>query len=148
MTNALMPFDPLLDIVRFDPLRVMDDFLQDYATFPRMRIADTAPRIRVDMSETEQAYMLKAEVPGVQKDDIKVAIDGNQVSITAEVKKEDQQKNGNMVRSERYYGQQYRSFNLPQEIDEANAEARCHDGILELMLPKKPGGGGRTLQIQ
>ena len=80
--------------------------------------------------------MLKAEVPGVQKDDIKVAIDGNQVSITAEVKKEDQQKNGNMVRSERYYGQQYRSFNLPQEVDEANAEARCHDGILELMLPK------------
>lgn len=148
MANTLMPFNPLRDITRFDPFREIDDFFQDYAAFPRLRMADAAPRIRVDMSETEQAYVLKAEVPGVQKEDIKVAIDGNQVSITAEVKKEERQENGNMVRSERYYGQQYRSFSLPQEVDESKAEAKCHGGILELTLPKKPGGGGRTLQIQ
>lgn len=148
MVNSLMPFSSLRDIARFDPFREMDDFFQDYASFPRLRMGDAAQRIRVDMSENEQAYMLRAELPGVQKEDIKVAIDGNQVSITAEVKKEEQHENGNMVRSERYYGQQYRSFSLPQEVDESKAEAKCHDGILELTLPKKPGGGGRTLQIQ
>ncbi len=73
MANSLMPFNPLRDIARFDPFREIDDFFQDYAALPRLRMADAAPRIRVDMSETEQAYMLKAEVPGVQKEDIKVA---------------------------------------------------------------------------
>jgi len=148
MVNSLMPFSPLRDIARLDPFREMDEFLQDFALFPRLRTADEAQRIRMDMSENEQAYMLRAELPGVQKEDIKVAIDGNQVSITAELKREEQQEKSNMVRSERYYGQQYRSFRLPQEVDESKAEAKCHDGILELTLPKKPGGGGRTLQIQ
>lgn len=147
MANRLMSLNPFSEIARFDPFRAMDDLFQEYTAFPRLRTADAVPRMRLDMSETEQAYVVKAEVPGVQKEDIKVAIDGNQVSISTEVKKEERQENGNMVRSERYYGQQHRSFSLPHEVDESKAEARCQDGILELTLPKKPGGTSRVLQI-
>ena len=148
MANSLMSLNPFSELAQFDPFRDLDDFLQEYTALPRLRTADAAPRMRLDMSESDQAYVVKAEVPGVQKEDIKVAIDGKQVSISAEVKKEERQENGNMVRSERYYGQQYRSFSLPHEVDESKAEARCQDGILELTLPKKPGGASRTLQIQ
>lgn len=63
-------------------------------------------RTRMDVPETDQACRLKAAMPGVKKDGIKVAIDGKQVSITAEVKKEEDKKSGSMIRSERYYGQQ------------------------------------------
>lgn len=73
---------------------------------PALRGIESEPRIRMDVSETDQAYMLKAAMPGVKKDEIKVAIDGKQVSITAEVKKEEDKKSGSMIRSERYYGQQ------------------------------------------
>ena len=114
---------------------------------PGLRGTETEPRIRMDMSETDQAYTVKAEIPGVNKDDIKVSIDGNQVSISAEVRKEEEKKSGNMMHSERYYGQQYRSFTLPQDVDDAKSEAKYHDGILELTLPKKPGTGGKQIAI-
>ena len=147
MANSMISFNPFRDIAGLDPFRDLDAFFRDYASMPRLRAGDAGQRIRVDMTETDQAYIVKAEVPGVNKDDIKVAIDGNQVSITTEVKKEQAQENGNMLRSERYYGQQYRSFTLPQAVDESTAEAKAHDGILELVLPKKAGGGGKRLQI-
>lgn len=147
MPNNLV-VNSLNDLARFDPFREMEDFFQDYTGLPRLRMTDVVPRMRVDLAETEQAYLLKAEVPGVQKEDIKVSIDGNHVSISTEVKKEEHQDDGKLVRSERYSGQQCRDFTLPKEVDESKAEAKCQDGILELILPKKPGGGKRTLQIQ
>lgn len=148
MANKLMRFDPFGDIARLEPFRSIDDLLKDFRVMPTLRGVESEPRIRMDVSETDQAYLAKAEIPGVKKDDIKVAIDGNQVSITAEVKKEEEKKSGSMIRSERYYGQQYRSFTLPQEVDDTKAEARYQDGMLELTLPKKPGTGGKQLAIQ
>lgn len=148
MTNNLMRFDPFGDIARFEPFRNMEDFFRDFRMVPAWRGMEAEPRIRMDVSETDQAYMVKAEIPGVKKDDIKVAIDGNQVSISAEVREEKTQKSESMIRSERYYGQQSRSFTLPQEVDDTKAEAKYHDGILELTLPKKPGTGSKQLPIQ
>lgn len=147
MPNSLVA-NSLNDLVCFDPFREMEDFLQDYMALPRLRMTDVAPRMRADLSETEQAYRLKAEVPDVQKEDITVSIDGNRVSISTDVKKKDRQDGGKLVRSERYGGQQYRSFTLPKEVDESKAEAKCQDGIPELILPKKPGSGKRTSKIQ
>lgn len=144
----IMRFDPFGDIARLDPFRNIDDLLKDFRLTPTLRGVESEPRIRMDVSETDQAYLVKAEIPGVQKDDIKVAIEGNQVSITAEVKKEEEKKSGSMIRSERYYGQQYRSFTLPQEVDDTKAEAKYQDGMLELTLPKKPGTGGKQLAIK
>ena len=93
---------------------------------------------------------MQADIPGVSKDDIRVSIDGNRVSISAELKDERVTRDGGgkVVRSEREYGQQSRSFMLPHEVDEAGAQARYQDGVLLLDLPKKAGTGGKQLAIQ
>ena len=67
-----------------------------------------------------------------------MSIDGNQVSISAEVKSEKEEKQGEKVlRSERYYGKVYRAFSLAQEVDQENAKAKYENGVLELILPKR-----------
>ena len=149
MANNLMRMDPFRDISRFDPFRDIDELFRDLS--PSVwRNADHAPRMRMDVSETEKEYFVKAEIPGVQKDDIKVAINGNQVSLSAEIKDEKDAAGGNTgsLRTERYYGQLHRSFTLPQEVDDDQAQARYENGVLHLTLPKKVGSGGKQLTIQ
>jgi HSP20 family protein len=135
-------FDPLSDLVSFVPFGNFEDFFR----VPRMRslVRDlpAEPEIKMDVAEDDKAYHVKAEVPGVKKEDIHVSIEGNQVSITAEVKKEKEEKKGETVlRSERYYGMQSRSFTLMHDVDQGNAEAKYQDGVLDLTLPKKSNGG-------
>jgi len=104
--------------------------------------------IRVDVNESENEFVVTAEVPGVKKEDIKVDIDGNRVSISTEVKRESEKKDGDrLLRTERYYGNASRSFALATEVDEANAKANYQDGILKLTLPKKPDSGSKRLAI-
>lgn len=147
MSNKLTRFDPFSDIARFESLRGFDDFFRHFplrAAFNEMR----EPQIRMDVSENERAYTVKAEIPGVKKEDIKVDVKGNRVEISAEVKQEKEVKEGEkIVRSERAYGQQSRMFTLAHEIDDAEATARYQDGILELTLPKKTGGGSKKITI-
>ena len=90
---------------------------------PSLRGMETEPRIRIDVQENDKAYMIKADMPGVKKENIKISVDGSTVSLTATSSEQKKEKGGNMVRSERYYGEQYRSFSLPQEVDEHGAEA-------------------------
>jgi HSP20 family protein len=105
--------------------------------------------IRLDVSETDQAYTVKAEIPGCRKEDIDISLDGNVVTIHAETKGEKEEKQeGKIVRSERYRGEQYRSFTLPQEVDDQKAQAKYQDGILELTLPKKSGASRKQISIQ
>jgi len=114
---------------------------------PLRESRDAAP-IKVDVVETNGAFVVKAEVPGVSKDDIHVTIEGNQVTIAAEVKRESEKKDGERVlRSERYFGAVYRSFVLPVEIDENASNAKYEGGVLELTLTKKPAVSGRKLSI-
>lgn len=99
---------------------------------------DVVAPIRMDVSEKENAYIVHADMPGLKKEDIKIEIDGNEVSISAETKNEKDLKDGDRVlRSERYYGKVSRSFSLEQEVDEAAASAKYENGVLELALPKK-----------
>lgn len=148
MAQNLMRFDPFGDLMRADPFRSMDDVFREFAMMPSLRSASALEpmnRIRMDISETDKNYEIKADIPGVKKEDIKVAVDRNQVTISAEVKeeKDESQKGGaGMVRNERYYGQMYRSFVLPQEVDDANADAKYENGVLLLSLPKKSDSGG------
>jgi len=115
---------------------------------------DAAIAIKVDVTETDNAYVVQAEIPGFNRDDIQVTIEGNQVTIAAEVKKEvtkqpAEAKNGQRVlRSERYHGAAHRSFVLPVELDETTSEAKYENGVLELKLAKKPALAGRKLTIQ
>ncbi|MES2236455.1 MAG: Hsp20/alpha crystallin family protein [Pseudomonadota bacterium] len=108
-----------------------------------------APALKVDVKERENAYAIHAEVPGVKKEDIHVSIDGAVVSISAERREEKEVKEGEQVlRSERYFGKISRSFQLPQEVDEAQASAKYNDGVLELVLPKKVAAQAKRLNIQ
>ncbi|MGK5004825.1 Hsp20/alpha crystallin family protein [Janthinobacterium sp. LB2P70] len=150
MANQLIRRDPQNPLARVDPFSDMEEFMHDFFA-PALRLRDGGSvRMRVDISETEQAYQVQGDIPGVNKDDIKVSIDGNRVSVSAELKDERVTRDGGgkTVRSEREYGQQYRSFVLPHEVDEAGAQARYENGVLLLDLPKKEGTGGRQLPIQ
>ncbi len=154
MANNIMQRDPYGALTRFDPFAEMDDMFREFFGAPAVRGREAAaPRIRVDIAENDQHFVVNAEIPGVSKDDITVSIDGNRVSINAELKEEkpdndDSKLASKLVRSERVYGRQYRSFTLPQEVDDNAAQARYHDGVLELTLPKKAGTGGKQLAIQ
>jgi HSP20 family protein len=110
--------------------------------------AETAP-IRVDVKDGTEAYTVHAEMPGVKKEDIAVEIEGNEVTIAAEVKRDHQAKDGEKwLRTERFYGRTERRFALPHELDETKAQAKFNDGVLELTLPKKATVTGRKIDIQ
>jgi HSP20 family protein len=103
--------------------------------------------IRLDVTESDKEYKVKAEIPGVKKEDINVQVDGNTVTISAEIKKEKEDKNERTVRQERYFGSVSRSFTLASAVDEREASAKYENGVLELRLPKKEGGSAKRLAI-
>lgn len=103
--------------------------------------------IRVDISENDKAYTVRAEIPGAKKDDIRVSVDGDTVSISAEVKKESEEKEGRSIVRERYYGSSSRSFRLASAVDDKSAEAKFEDGVLKLTLPKRAEASTKQLQI-
>jgi HSP20 family protein len=141
-------FNPFEELAGFRPLANFDDLFKGFGVRPWAE-AQIEPRIKVDVSETDTTYGVKAEIPGVKKEDIHVAIEGNQVSIEAELRKEKEEKKGEkVVRSERYTGKQYRSFTLGCDIDAGKAEAKYADGVLELKLPKKSNGSSKELKVQ
>ncbi len=129
---------------------LFDDLMKGYWVRP-MHWPKEMPNmdsIRMDVKEDEKAYTVHAEMPGVKKEDIHVTIEGNTVSISAEVKKASEEKAGEKVlRSERYYGKVSRSFGLGQEVDEASASAKFNDGVLELVMPKKATSAAKKLTI-
>ena len=106
--------------------------------------------MKLDIKEDEKAYKVRADIPGVKKDDIHVTVDGNEVTIRAEVKEEKEEKQGEkMLCKERYEGMISRSFDLPYEVDLASAAAKYSDGILDLTLPKKTdAGAAKRLTVQ
>lgn len=105
--------------------------------------------IRVDVVEKNGTYQVRADLPGVKKEDINVRIDGNLVQIDAETKGEKEFKGdgGKVLRSERYYGAVSRSFTLAQDVDDAKAVAKFEDGVLTLELPKKASSEAKKLTI-
>ena len=125
-----------------------EDFVRGFFKPLREAREGTAP-IKVDVIESGAAYVVRAEIPGVKKDDIQVTVEGSQVTIAAEVRRVSGQKDGERVlRSERYEGAVYRSFVLPVEIDEAASNAKYEDGVLELTLAKRAESQARKLTIQ
>ena len=143
--NRLVRYDALPD--RLDDL--FSGFFRPVGDDARRAALAGTAEIRLDVREDDKAYFVDAVIPGVRKEDINVAIDGNEVSISAEVRKEKETKEGERVlRSERYCGKTARSFALAQEIDEANACAKYADGILALTLPKKAAVSTKKITIQ
>lgn len=140
--------NPFKSLARFEPHSpFFDDFFRDVGLRPRWQELET-PDMRIDVTENDRSYAVKAEIPGVNKDDIDVSIDGNQVTITAEIKRETKKKDDEReICTERYYGQIYRSFGLPSEVDSSKADAHYENGVLMLTLPKKQNGNAHKVTI-
>lgn len=141
----------MVNIARYNTLdTALDDLMRGFFVRPvNFESAAGPAQLRVDVAENAAGYVVRAELPGVAKDDIHVAVDGNQIEISAEVKKEKDVKEGEKVlRSERYFGKVYRALVLGQDIDESATQARYADGILELKLAKKAASAAKRITIQ
>ena len=137
--TRLSVYDPLAD--------VFPELFRGFLSSNRAPAAQ-ALEIRIDVKEAAADYTVQAELPGVTRDDIQVQIDGNRVSISAEVKREAEPKEGERVlRSERYFGSVARVFSLASEIDDDRSSARFENGVLTLTLPKRAAAGARKLTI-
>ena len=138
------------NITRFDPFNdLVDDLFKGFLVRPMYNEARAElPRMKVDVAEKNGAYTVCAELPGVRKEDIQVSIDGAEVTLSAEVKREKEvTEDARVLHTERTFGKLSRSFTLPQEIDEAAAEAKFRDGVLELTLPKKAAPARKQITI-
>ena len=139
-------------LTRLDPFAVdpMSDLFQGLFRPLRGGGGGEAPLadIKIDVTESDTQYTVKAELPGFEKNDIDVKIDGNLVSISARVERKHELKEGErVIRRERYSGAVSRSFSLASEIDEASAAAQYADGVLSLTLPKKAASERKRLTI-
>ncbi|MGH8749040.1 MAG: Hsp20/alpha crystallin family protein [Burkholderiales bacterium] len=138
------------NVTRFDPFNdLVDDLFKGFLVRPMYNEARTELlRMKVDVAEKNGAYSVVAELPGVRKEDIQVTIDGAQVTLSAEVKREKEAaEDARVLHAERMFGKLSRSFALPQDIDEAAAEAKFRDGVLELTLPKKAAAARKQIAI-
>jgi HSP20 family protein len=131
------------------PEKMFDDFFPEFfRRVSRLPAAFEGPAdIRVEVNEDEKGYEVRAEVPGAKKDDIRVAIDGNQVSISTEIKEEKETSSKRGLVRELYYGSCARSFSLPHEVDAKGSSAKLDNGVLTLRLPRATESSSRTLKI-
>lgn len=139
----------MVNITRFNPNNdVFDDMFRGFFMRPVRFEEQPEMQIKMDVKEDDKAYTVHADIPGVKKEDIHVSIDGDQVSISAEVKKlKEEKKDDKILRSERYYGKVSRTFTLAHDVDEAGSQAKYSDGVLELTLPKRIGEKAKKLTI-
>jgi HSP20 family protein len=141
----------MADITRYTPF---DDLFNDLTkgfwvrplAFPK---GAAEVSIKVDVKEDDKGYTVRADIPGVKKEDIQVDVEGNMVSLRAEAKQEKEEKKGEkVIYSERSYGMASRSLTLPSDVDSQGASASYKDGVLDLTLPKKAGAQAKRISIQ
>ena len=126
----------------------VEEFFSGFFKPVRGSEALQAPQIRVDVNEKEDAFVVKADIPGIRKEDIDISVNGNSLTISAEVKKEtDEKKDGKVLRSERYYGVATRSMAFGNDVDANAAKAKYENGVLELTLPKKASQQTKRLAV-
>lgn len=145
--NLPTRWNPFRQINRFDPLGDFEDLFRGMALRPLSRQDENAMEMRMDITEDDKAYRITVDMPGVKKENVDVSVDGNQVTISAEITREQSSDNEKQLYSERYSGKAYRSFSLPLEVDSGKSEARYDGGVLKLTLPKKATAGSRHLSI-
>ena len=146
--RTLARWNPFRELAPFASFPEGETYFGEFP-FPSLAMGyEPTPLMRVEVTEDEVCYIVKAEIPGMKKDDIAVSIDGSTVSITAEVKREKQvNPAAKVLRGECYYGSVFRKLTLPFDVNAAKAEASYEAGVLKLMLPKAPGSQARRLAI-
>jgi len=141
----------MANLTRFDPFSTsLDDLFRGFWVRPLRFDVEGMPQlqIKLEVKKGDGAYTVSAELPGVRKEDIQVNVDGGLVTISAEVKKESEEKKGEQVlRSERYYGKVERSFALDSDIDESKVDAKYENGVLKLTLPLKAASKAKRITV-
>lgn len=133
------------NLTRYEPF---EDFFKGFFVRPFTLPTEASIDIKIDVKEGEKEFMVEAEIPGVKKEDIFIDVDGDTVSLRAEMKSEKEEKKGEkIVYSERSYGMVSRSFTLPMDVDDKAVKAEYRDGVLKLVLPKKSNGAGRRITV-
>lgn len=146
--KSLTRWNPFRELAPFAAFPEMETYLNEFPFRPLTLAYEPAAAMRVDVTENDGAYKVEAEMPGLKKEDITVEIDGNSVSINAEVKREKEVKEGEKtLRSERYYGSMSRTLTLPVDVNPATAEASYDGGVLKLTLPKAAGTEAKRLAV-
>jgi len=145
--TALTRFTPFRSPARFDTPASFDDLFRNFGLGPSWNQPEFVADMRVDITENDDAFHVDAEIPGVDKDDIEVSVEGNRVSIIAETKREKEKTNDKELIVERSLGKAYRAFALPAEIDGNRTEARYDKGVLSLTLPKQANGKARRIAV-
>lgn len=147
-----------MDMVRWDPFREFEDMTTRLGRFfnqPRMRrfvdddnafFADWAPA--VDVQETDKEYIVKADLPDVRKEDVKVGIEDGVLTLEGERKQEKEEKNKKFHRVERVYGKFVRRLALPMEVDAQKVAAEFKDGVLNVRLPKAESAKPRAIDVK
>jgi HSP20 family protein len=140
--SALSEWDPLRtmrEMLRWDPFREMAPMLPalDRATF----------NPSFDVTETKDAYVFKADVPGVKQDEIEISTTGSRLQISGKRESEQESKNDTVYTWERQYGTFTRSFTLPDGVDLEHAKSELKEGVLTLVIPKKPSAQSRKIAI-
>jgi HSP20 family protein len=134
-----------MTLIRWDPFRELEDMserLNRVFSRPSLRnsgkenltVADWVPT--VDISESDGEYLIKAELPEVKKEDVKVTVENGVLTLQGERRQEKEEKSKRFHRVERSYGSFVRSFSLPESVDESSVKADYKDGVLNLHLPK------------
>ena len=138
----------MANITRINPFEQLVDFPKGFWLKPFAFPAETELAIKLDVKEDEKSYTVRADIPGVKKEDIHVDVDANAITVRAEVKQDkEEKKDEKVIYSERSYGMVSRSFSLPAEVDAQGAKAEYKDGVLNLVLPKKANGSGRRIAV-
>ncbi|TCP05826.1 Hsp20/alpha crystallin family protein [Caldimonas thermodepolymerans] len=146
--SALTRFDPRDDLMRFDNF---NDLFRRFLRLPDWPAARVPGEIRLDIVEDDKAFQVKAELPGVKREDIRVSVDGNYVSISAESRSESRETKKDGERTllrEMYYGSWSRGFTLPCDVDDGAATATFDNGVLSLTLPKRSPARAKTIEVK
>ena len=142
-----------MNITRWEPFREMEDIFRQYSPFfagalRRNSGEGTGWSPVADISETAQEYLIKAQLPEVKKEDVKITLDNGVITIAGERRMEKEQQEANEIRVESFYGTFSRSFALPENIDANAIRAEQKDGVLKVRIPKTKEAAPRKIAIE
>jgi HSP20 family protein len=131
-----------------DQLTDLEDVVRSFMRRPFFYDSQM-PEIRMDVREDDDAYVIQAEIPGARKDDVKIDVDDNYVSIAAQLGNQVERKNGGRwICTERYSGSVSRGMSLAHNVDPSKADAKYENGVLALTLPKKARSSAKSVPVR
>jgi len=141
-----------MNLTRWEPFREMEEMFRQYSPLLspslRRRSEETIWAPVSNIVETDKEYLIKAELPEVRKEDVKIMLEDSVITISGERKHEKEHKDENEIRVESFYGSFSRSFSLPENIDAKNIRAESKDGVLKVHIPKTEAAKARPIAIE